>query len=148
MRLAIPIWNDRISPVFDAAGRLLLVDIEQGRERARWEEVLSDVMPSHRMWRLAELGVNALICGGISRPLLTLLADSGISVFPWTAGPVDGDEEMIFTVPQGKLDDLMLGLRSIGKTGSKLPTGYSLFPEYPLPESYKKIAEMMGYAKL
>ena len=62
MRLAISIWNDRISPVFDAAGRLLLVDIEQGQERGRWEEVLPDVLPSRRMRRLAELGVNALIC--------------------------------------------------------------------------------------
>jgi uncharacterized protein (DUF169 family) len=58
-----------------------------------------------------------------------------------------GDEEMLFTVPRGKLDDLMLGLRSIEKTGSKLPTGCSFFPEYPLPESYGRIAQMMGYIK-
>ncbi len=58
-----------------------------------------------------------------------------------------GDEEMVFTAPRGKLDDLMLGLRSIEKTGSKLPTGYSLLPEYPLPESYRKIGQMMGYLK-
>lgn len=58
-----------------------------------------------------------------------------------------GDEEMIFTAPKEKLDDLMLGLRSIEKTGSKLPQGYSFRPEYPLPEAYKKIAEMMGYLK-
>jgi hypothetical protein len=59
-----------------------------------------------------------------------------------------GDEEMIFTVPTRKLEDLMLGLRSIEKTGSKLPTGYSFRPEYPLPEGYKKIAQMMGYAEM
>jgi uncharacterized protein (DUF169 family) len=56
-----------------------------------------------------------------------------------------GDEEMIFGVPRAKLDDLMLGLRSIEKTGSKLPTGYSVQPEYPLPEAYRKIGQMMGY---
>jgi predicted Fe-Mo cluster-binding NifX family protein len=89
MRLAISIWNDRISPVFDAADHLLLIDIEQGQERGRQEEVLSDAFPSRRMRRLTEMGVNALICGGISRPLVTLLAESGISVCPWTAGPVD-----------------------------------------------------------
>jgi uncharacterized protein (DUF169 family) len=58
-----------------------------------------------------------------------------------------GDEEMIFTVPRGKLEDLMLGLRAIEKTGSRLPVGYSFLPEYPLPESYKKIGQMMGYIK-
>ena len=59
-----------------------------------------------------------------------------------------GDEEMMFTVPRGKLDDLMLGLRSIEKTGSRLPMGYSFLPEYPLPESYKKIADTMGYLRM
>ena len=58
-----------------------------------------------------------------------------------------GDEEMIFTVPTQKLDDLMLGLRGIEKTGSKLPTGYSVLPEYPLPEAYKKCAQIMGYIR-
>jgi len=58
-----------------------------------------------------------------------------------------GDEEMIFTVPKKKLEDLMLGLRRIEATGSKLPVGYSFRPEYPLLESYKKIGEMMGYIK-
>lgn len=58
-----------------------------------------------------------------------------------------GDDEMIFTVSRGKLEDLMLGLRRIETTGSKLPQGYSFLPEYPLHESYKKIAQMMGYLK-
>jgi len=58
-----------------------------------------------------------------------------------------GDEEMIFTVPRGRLEDLMTGLRYIEKTGSKLPTGYSFQPEYRLPEAYQKIADMMGYLK-
>ncbi len=56
-----------------------------------------------------------------------------------------GDDEMIFTAPRGKLDDLMLGLRKIDETGSRLPTGYGFRPEYPLLDSYKKIAQMMGY---
>ena len=56
-----------------------------------------------------------------------------------------GDEEMIFTVPRGKVEDLMVGLRRIETTGSKLPQGYSFLPEYPLTESYEKIAKMMGY---
>ena len=58
-----------------------------------------------------------------------------------------GDDEMIFTVPRGKLEDLMLGLRCIEATGSKLPQGYALLPEYPLQEAYKKTAKMMGYIK-
>jgi len=58
-----------------------------------------------------------------------------------------GDDEMIFTVPRGKLDDLMEGLRYVEKTGSKLPQGYAVLPEHPVHESYRKIGEMMGYIK-
>jgi len=58
-----------------------------------------------------------------------------------------GDDEMVFTVPRGKLDDLMAGLRYVEKTGSKLPQGYAVLPEHPVHESYRKIGEMMGYIK-
>lgn len=89
MRVAIPVWNDRVTPVFDAAGRLLLVDIEDGAERIRHEEVLHESFLGQRARRLRELGVNVLICGAISRPLAALLEASGISVLPCTAGPVN-----------------------------------------------------------
>lgn len=58
-----------------------------------------------------------------------------------------GDEEMIFSVPRQRLDDLMTGLRYIDATGSRLPSGYTVCPEYPLIESYKIIGKMMGYIK-
>jgi uncharacterized protein (DUF169 family) len=56
-----------------------------------------------------------------------------------------GDDEMIFTIPKQKLKDLLAGLRYVEKTDSKLPKGYKLLPEYPMPEAYEKIAQMMGY---
>jgi predicted Fe-Mo cluster-binding NifX family protein len=89
MRLAIPVWNDRVSPVFDAASRLVLVDVEDGAERARREEALPESFLAQRAKRLAELGVTVLICGAISRPLAALLEASGINVLAWTAGPVN-----------------------------------------------------------
>lgn len=55
------------------------------------------------------------------------------------------DDEMIFTVPKAKLPDLMTGLRYVNSTGSRLPRGYTLLPEYPLKESYERIGKMMGY---
>ena len=35
MRLAASVWNDRVSPVFDTAGRLLLLDLADGVEQGR-----------------------------------------------------------------------------------------------------------------
>lgn len=57
------------------------------------------------------------------------------------------DAEIIFTLPKGKLTELMEGLRHLESTGSKFPKGRTLRPEYPLPESYENIAKDMEYFK-
>lgn len=55
------------------------------------------------------------------------------------------DDEMIFSVPRGRLEDLMLGLRHSDEVGS----GYTsivprMMPEYPLTENYVKVGRMVG----
>jgi len=55
-----------------------------------------------------------------------------------------GDDEMVFSVPIQKLPDLMSGLRYLESTGSKLPRNYFVSREPELPESYTKIAKMIG----
>lgn len=35
MRLGIPVWRDEVSPVFDVAAKLLVIDIEDAQEIAR-----------------------------------------------------------------------------------------------------------------
>ena len=57
---------------------------------------------------------------------------------------MSGDEELIFTVPMGKLEDLMEGLRFLETTGSKLPRNYRMRREPEMKESYMKIARMVG----
>ena len=55
-----------------------------------------------------------------------------------------GDDEKIFTVPIGKLEDLMVGLRYLETTGSKLPRAYRMQREPELPLNYFEIAKMIG----
>jgi len=55
-----------------------------------------------------------------------------------------GDDEMVFTVPIGKLEDLMVGLRYLETTGSRLPRTYSMQREPELPLNYFEIAKMIG----
>ena len=91
MRVAMAVWNDRISPVFDTASRLVLVDVEGGVERdRRLVEMGGDSFPTQRVRRLTELEVNVLICGAISRPLAEMVSASGVIVIPWVSGPVEG----------------------------------------------------------
>ncbi len=89
MRTAIPIADGRISPVFDVARRLLVVDIENEREVRRAEEVLEEPELAARARRVAELGVGVLICGAISRPLEAMLLSTGVEVISQTCGPVE-----------------------------------------------------------
>ncbi len=55
-----------------------------------------------------------------------------------------GDDEMIFTVPRADLADLIAGLRYVRATGSRLPRGYTIRPEYGLPRSYERIGKLIG----
>ncbi len=54
------------------------------------------------------------------------------------------DDELIFTVPRGKLEDVVLGLRYLDEHGLRFPMGLTLMPEYELNEIYIKIGKMMG----
>jgi len=89
MRAAIPVSDGRISPVFDAARRLLLVDIENGREVWRTEQIVEESDLSPRARRVAESGAEVLICGAISRPLEAMLSSAGVEVIPQTCGLVE-----------------------------------------------------------
>jgi len=57
---------------------------------------------------------------------------------------IAGDEELVFTVPTDKLEDLVEGLRYLETTGSKLPRNYKMQREPEFEESYMKIARMVG----
>jgi predicted Fe-Mo cluster-binding NifX family protein len=89
MRIVIPTWRGRISPVFDVARRLLLVDSQDGRQVRREETVVAEAEPLAVAKRVAELGTGVLICGAISRPLEAMLVSAGVRVIPQTCGPVE-----------------------------------------------------------
>ena len=89
MKVAISTWDDRISPVFDVARRLLVVDIEGDAEIGRGDVIVGEIAAATRAKQLADLGVNVLICGAISRPLEQMLVSAGVTVMPHTCGPVE-----------------------------------------------------------
>jgi predicted Fe-Mo cluster-binding NifX family protein len=88
-KIAIPVYGDNISNVFDFAHKLLLVDIENGHELNRSEVPLTPESVPQRAGRLKSLGANVLICGAISRPLMYMLTASGVDVLPYVTGHVD-----------------------------------------------------------
>ncbi|MCK4306350.1 MAG: NifB/NifX family molybdenum-iron cluster-binding protein [Candidatus Eisenbacteria sp.] len=111
MTVVIPTFKGRISPVFDVARHLVLVDVEGGKELGRREARFENTGLVERSKRLAELGAHVLICGAISRPLEAILTSAGVWVIPNTCGLV---EEVLRAFLSGQLTQqafLMPGCR-------------------------------------
>jgi predicted Fe-Mo cluster-binding NifX family protein len=115
MKVAVPIWNDRVSPVFDTSKRLLVVEFVGGEEIGREEYALADLFPPLRVRRLKDIGVELLICGAVSNPVALLIDAAGIELVPWVSGSVS---EVIDAFNREKLTDSryrMPGCRGRGR---------------------------------
>ena len=89
MRIAIPYWQGRVSPVFDVAEDLLLMDIDTAGTSYREFRRLGCVDPFQRAAEAAGLGIEVLICGAVSLVLETALNTAGIRVFGFVCGDVE-----------------------------------------------------------
>jgi len=89
MKVAIPTWQGRVSPVLDVAGRFLLVDLDAGREVVREETSLAPVGPLERARQLHQMGAETVVCGAVSRPLEVALDAVGVRVIPQMCGQVE-----------------------------------------------------------
>jgi predicted Fe-Mo cluster-binding NifX family protein len=104
MKVAMTVWDGRVSPVCDAARRIALVEMSDGASPGdcRIEESLPADHPLQLLARLRALDVNTLICGAISRPLAELIANAGIRLIPFVSG---SEEEILKAFMEGRLDD-------------------------------------------
>lgn len=102
MKIAIPIWEDKVSPVLDTASRLLIVELEDKKEASRFETYLAEQDLSRRCFRIQGLGIDILICGAISRPFSRMLGASGINIIPGISGH---PEDVLNAYLRGKLFD-------------------------------------------
>jgi len=89
MKVALPIWTDRISPVLDVARQLLLVDVEDGAETGRREVHVGQADFVRKAEQVAGLGVDVIICGAVSRPLKMMLECAQVRVISHRCGPVN-----------------------------------------------------------
>jgi predicted Fe-Mo cluster-binding NifX family protein len=118
MKIAIPNWQGRISPVFDEATRLVLVETGQGREVRREIQTLTCFDPWGRAREILLLGAQVLICGAISRPLEMALHGAGITVIARTCGPV---EEVLAAFMSGQVESEAYRMPGCGsRRGSRL----------------------------
>ncbi|MFC1761988.1 NifB/NifX family molybdenum-iron cluster-binding protein [Planctomycetota bacterium] len=88
-KIAVPIWNDCVSSVFDFADTVQLITLEDDRVMSRRDIVLAGTDALERSNRLIEAGPDVLLCGAISRCLADRIRIAGIEVLSLVCGPVD-----------------------------------------------------------
>lgn len=86
MRIGIPIWNNRISPVLDTASKLLVIEMDHENEAGRFEIFLDEHELTRRCLRIRGMNVDLLICGAVSRPFCSMLEASGINIIQDISG--------------------------------------------------------------
>jgi len=89
MKIAIPCWQNIVSPVFDVACTVLLVETANGLELSRYTSALSCSDPFARVQQLVISGADLLICGAISAQLESMLISAGVQVVSNICGAVD-----------------------------------------------------------
>jgi predicted Fe-Mo cluster-binding NifX family protein len=89
MKTAFTVWNDRIAPLFDVAGKIHVVESEAGNITAQTSVCLDDPLPALKVRRLADLGVQMLVCGAISRSARNMLTAYGIELAAYINGDLD-----------------------------------------------------------
>ena len=99
-RIAIPIFEDRVSNRLDCSENLLLVSTEENAIKKREMICLLTMNPSVRLNTLIDLGIDVLICNGITEFYSQRLSDSNVQVIPWISGEA---EEVLARYLEGKL---------------------------------------------
>jgi len=92
MKIAIPIFGNRISPRFDFSPEMWIIDVEGG-EVVRQEKLpTANLNLPQRLEQITSNGVDKVICGGIDGFCQSQLGSRGIDVVQ----DVIGDAEIVF----------------------------------------------------
>lgn len=100
-RIAIPVWDGRVSPVLDTAARLWVCDISSHSQGAANMVEVGPADIRQRAQLIRNLGVHTLLCGALSRQLHNLLVSTGVVVRPWLTGSV---EDVLAAYTEGRLN--------------------------------------------
>ena len=99
-KIAIALFGTRVSPRFDCAPRLRVVEVDDGEIIAAHEMSMKHWDAGKRIKKLQELGVNTFICGGIDNFSMQHLSSLGLTIYSWITGEA---EEALSCLLKGQL---------------------------------------------
>lgn len=86
MKLAVTVWGNRISPVFDASRTLLVAELDGRRVVRQFHTGFDPTSLPGMMKVLDTLNVDMLVCGAILRQAADLIESRGILLIPFVTG--------------------------------------------------------------
>ena len=124
MRVAIPKFDDRVSPVFDSSTLLLIADLKDGKVDETRLIPLTDLSPFQRVDLVKEADVDVLICASISCSLSAYLTAARVRVIDGVVGEINAvlDAFLAQALPAPGLD--MPGCRRLGGPGRGMGRGH------------------------
>ncbi len=87
-RLALPVFQSRISPVLDTCNTLTLVDLTEAGAVRRAMLQLKKLCPAERAAAMSRRGVQIIICAGVSEQMMACIANRGMRVVSGISGEV------------------------------------------------------------
>ncbi len=90
MKIAIPMFGDRISPRFDFSPEMWVVTVEKGVLVDQERFPLTHLNLPQRLEQITAKGVEKVICGGIDRFSLEHLGNRGSMSYPTSWGMRNG----------------------------------------------------------
>lgn len=87
--VALTVWEDRISPVFDGAHDLMIAAIDNGRILDRRYVAFDPDRIASLVTILQKQNVECLICGAISESPARVIMESGIRLVSFISGDLD-----------------------------------------------------------
>ena len=86
MKIAVTVWEDRVSPVFDSSRKLLIADIVNEQVIGRLLRPFNPEPVSRLGDLLCTLQIEVLICGAISQPPSDIIESSGVKLISFIGG--------------------------------------------------------------
>jgi predicted Fe-Mo cluster-binding NifX family protein len=107
--VALPIWQDRVSPVLDTAARLLVVSRRRGTRADRREVILGQLSTESLARSVVELHVDVLLCAALSETLRLDLERRGVRVRRHVCGDAEKVLQAFFRGQLGRSEFRMPG---------------------------------------
>ncbi len=86
MKIAMTVWGNRVSPVFDSAQTILLAEIKDQSVVWKQREFIAGQIPTRLARMLVDKGIDTLVCGAISEQPATIIEAAGITLVSFVSG--------------------------------------------------------------